>query len=317
GLIGGTLIGARDPIGIRPLSIGRLEGGYALASETAALDLMGAQYVREVRPGEMVAIDGDGLRSIPFAEGPARARVCAFELIYFSRPDSLLGGRSVYQFRKRLGAELAAEAPVDADFVTPVPDTGAPAALGFSQALGAPLEYGLTRNDYAGRTFIEPDPDMRARRVREKHAANSALLKGRRVALIDDSLVRGVTARRVIEAVRAAGATEVHLRIACPPIRHPCYYGIDTPDAEELMAARRTPAEIAEEIGADSLAFLSIDGLYRAYGEKAGRGERPALTDHCFTGDYPTPLTDLSRREAAFPAPHCAANAAAKETERP
>ncbi|MGI9439244.1 MAG: amidophosphoribosyltransferase [Parvibaculales bacterium] len=286
------LIGARDPLGIRPLVIGELDGAYILASETCALDIIGAKFVREVENGEIVIITEDGLESVkPFP--PMEPRPCIFEYIYFSRPDSTVGGRSVYECRKAFGRQLAEESHVEADVVIPVPDSGVPAAIGYGETSGIPCELGIIRNHYVGRTFIEPQQSIRAFSVKLKHNANRIHVEGKRVILIDDSIVRGTTSVKIVEMMRDAGATEVHMRIGAPPITHPDFYGIDTPDQDALLAANNSLEEMRAHIGADSLAFLSVDGLYKAMGHDEGRNaERPQFTDHCFTGDYPTGLTD-------------------------
>jgi amidophosphoribosyltransferase len=285
------LIGMRDPYGVRPLVLGRLDGAYIFCSETCALDIIGAQYVRDVEPGEIVVVDDHGLRSVkPFAKVPRR--FCIFEYIYFARPDSTIEGRNVYEVRKRIGAELAREAPVDADLVVPVPDSGVPAAIGFAEESGIAFELGIIRNHYVGRTFIEPSQQIRLLGVRLKHNANGARLKGKRVVLVDDSIVRGTTSVKIVQMVRNAGATEVHLRISSPPTTHSCFYGIDTPERSELLAANRNLEEMVRYIGVDSLAYISLDGLYRAVGEPARDMVRPQYCDACFTGDYPIRLTD-------------------------
>jgi len=286
------LIGARDPLGIRPLVLGELDGRYVLASETCALEIMGAHFVRDVQNGEVVVISDEGVESIRYAPSQPM-RPCIFEYIYFSRPDSVVNGRSVYTVRKEMGAELAREAPADADVVVPVPDSGVPAALGYAQECGLPYELGIIRNHYVGRTFIQPTQSVRELGVRLKHSANRAAVKGKRIILIDDSLVRGTTSVKIVRMMREAGASEVHFRIASPPITHPDFYGIDTPEREKLLAATHSLEEMRQYIGADSLAFLSIEGVYRAMGCEARNPIRPQFTDHCFTGDYPTPLTDL------------------------
>ncbi len=294
GITNKKLVGARDPLGIRPLVLGDLNGAPILASESCALDIIGARYVREIANGEIIVISADGIEShFPFPRVPARP--CIFEYIYFSRPDSIVGGRSVYEIRKAIGGQLATELCPDADIVVPVPDSGVPAALGFSQKSGMPFDYGLIRNHYVGRTFIEPTQEIRALGVRLKHSANRAAVAGKRVVLIDDSLVRGTTSVKIVAMIYEAGAREVHMRIASPPITHSDYYGIDTPDPEKLLAANHTLDEMCRIIGADSLAFLSLDGLYRAMGIEARNPVAPQFTDHCFTGDYPTPLTDLNQ----------------------
>ena len=291
------LIGARDPLGIRPLVLGELDGCPILTSETCALDIIGAKYVRDIENGEVVVYDEDGVHSLkPFPPMPARP--CIFEYIYFARPDSVVGGRSVYQIRKKVGEELAAESRVDADIVVPVPDSGVPAAIGYSQASGIPFELGIIRNHYVGRTFIQPTQSIRELGVRMKHNANRAVIEGKRLVLIDDSLVRGTTSVKIVRMMREAGAKEVHFRIASPPITHPDYYGIDTPERDKLLAATMDLEGMRQFIGADSLAFLSIEGLYRAMGEDKRDPVRPQFTDHCFTGDYPTLLTDRAAQSA-------------------
>ncbi|MCB1436613.1 MAG: amidophosphoribosyltransferase [Rhodobiaceae bacterium] len=287
------LIGARDPLGIRPLVIGDLNGSPILASETCALDIIGARYVRDVENGEIVVITSDGIESLkPFP--PQRARPCIFEYIYFARPDSIINGKSVYEARKRMGSQLAQEAPAEADVVIPVPDSGVPAAIGFSQASGIPFELGIIRNHYVGRTFIEPTQQIRQLGVKLKHNVNRSQVAGRRVILIDDSIVRGTTSVKIVQMVREAGAREVHMRIASPPITHPDYYGIDTPDQDKLLAATHDLDDMRKFIGCDSLAFISVEGIYKSMGFEGRDPVHPQFTDHCFTGDYPTPLTDRS-----------------------
>ncbi len=291
-LTNGMLIGARDPVGIRPLVIGLLDGAYILASETCALDIVGAEFVREVQNGEVVVITEDGLESHrPFPQRPARP--CIFEYIYFARPDSMVGGRNVYQVRKDMGQQLASEAPCDVDVVVPIPDSGVPAALGFAEASSLPFELGIIRNHYVGRTFIEPEQQIRALGVKLKHSANRGVIAGKRIVLIDDSVVRGTTSKKLVSMMREAGAREVHMRIACPEIKYGDYYGIDTPNRTELLAATMSCEEMRAFMGADSLAFLTVDGLYRAMGHEGRDNSMPQFTDHCFTGDYPTPLTDV------------------------
>jgi amidophosphoribosyltransferase len=285
------LVGARDPLGIRPLVLGDLDGCPILTSETCALDIIGAKYVRDIEHGEVIVFDEAGTQSHkPFP--PMRPRPCLFEYIYFSRPDSILGGRPIYDVRKAIGAELARESNVAADVVVPVPDSGVPAAIGYSHESGIPFELGIIRNHYVGRTFIQPTQSVRELGVRMKHSANRAAIAGKRIILIDDSLVRGTTSKKIVKMMRDAGASEVHFRIASPPITHPDYYGIDMPDRESLLAATHDLEEMRQIVGADSLAFLSIDGLYRAMGEPGRDPAQPKFTDHYFTGDYPTPLTD-------------------------
>ncbi|HWT96923.1 MAG TPA: amidophosphoribosyltransferase [Terriglobales bacterium] len=290
-LADGVMMGVRDPLGVRPLVLGKLGGAYILASETCALDIVGADYVRDIEAGELVVIDKDGLRSLrPF--GATTKRFCVFEYIYFARPDSIMDGQSVYEARKRIGAELARESAVDADVIIPVPDSGVPAALGYAQESGIPFELGIIRNHYVGRTFIEPTDQIRNLGVKLKHNANSAKVRGKRIVLVDDSIVRGTTSKKIVEMMRAAGATEVHMRISSPPTSHSCFYGIDTPERSKLLAAQHDVAEMAKIIGVDSLAFVTIDGLYRAMGHTARNAEQPQYCDACFTGDYPTTLTD-------------------------
>jgi len=297
GLTNKKLIGARDPLGIRPLVLGELDGAPILASETCALDIIGARYVRDIENGEIVVFDEDGAHSHkPF--NPVAPRPCIFEYIYFARPDSIVGGRPVYEIRKAMGAELAAEAPAEADVVIPVPDSGTPAAIGYAQASGIPFELGIIRNHYVGRTFIEPTQQIRQLGVRLKHSANRAVVAGKRIVLVDDSIVRGTTSVKIVQMMREAGAREVHFRIASPPITHPDYYGIDTPERDKLLAANHDLEGMRRFIGADSLAFLSVPGIYRAMGEKERNPARPQFTDHCFTGEYPTGLTDRTAQEA-------------------
>jgi amidophosphoribosyltransferase len=291
GLTNKKLIGARDPLGIRPLVLGDLDGCPIFASETCALDIIGARYVRDVENGEIIIASEDGIESIkPFGSQPARP--CIFEYIYFSRPDSIVHGRPVYDLRKQMGAQLSREASVEADVVVPVPDSGVPAALGYAQESGIPYELGIIRNHYVGRTFIQPTQSVRELGVRLKHSANRSVVAGKRIILVDDSIVRGTTSVKIVQMMREAGAKEVHFRISSPPITHPDYYGIDTPERDKLLAATHTLEEMRRYIGCDSLAFLSVDGIYRAMGEPGRNALRPQFTDHCFTGDYPTPITD-------------------------
>lgn len=283
------LIGVRDPHGVRPLVLGKRDADYVLASETCALDIVGADFIRDLKPGEMVVVDKDGLHSSqPFQ--PVEPRFCVFEYIYFARPDSVLENRGVYHARKAIGAELAREAPIDADIVIPVPDSGVPAALGYAETSGIPFELGIVRNHYVGRTFIQPTQKGRTDSVKLKHNANPAAVAGKRVILVDDSIVRGTTSRKIVSMMRAAGAREVHMLIASPPTTNPCFYGVDTPDQDQLIAAKLKVDEISREIGSDSLAFITIDGLYRALGEAARNGDTPQFCDACFTGDYPIRL---------------------------
>ncbi len=285
------MIGLRDPHGVRPLAIGRLDDATILASETCALDIVGARFVRDVEPGEIVVVGADGLRSLsPFAPRPRR--FCVFEYIYFARPDSTVDSINVYKARQRIGAELARERPADADVVIPIPDSGVPAALGYAREAGLAYEAGIIRNHYVGRTFIEPSDRIRHLGVRLKHNANSSVIDGRRVVLVDDSIVRGTTSTKIVEMVRNAGASEVHMRIASPPTTYSCFYGVDTPERDELLAARHDIEEMMRLIGVDSLAYLSLDGLYRALGETRRDPDAPQFCDACFSGDYPISLVD-------------------------
>ena len=288
-----SLIGVRDPYGIRPLVIGKLNNSYVLASETCALDIIGAKFVREVENGEIVLIENDKIKSIkPFPK--QKLRPCVFEYIYFSRPDSILDGKSAYEYRKNLGIELAKENNMDADIVVPVPDSGNAAALGFAQHLGIKFELGLIRNHYVGRTFIEPSQKIRSLGVKLKLNANQSTIRDKKIILVDDSLVRGTTSLKIIKMLYDAGAKEVHVKIACPEIKFPDFYGVDTPTKKELLAANKTNDEICEYIGAKSLKFLSLDGLYRAIGFNKRNDNYPQLTDHYFTGDYPVkPIDEL------------------------
>jgi amidophosphoribosyltransferase len=291
------LMGVRDPLGVRPLVLGRVGEGWVLSSETCALDIIGAEFIREIEPGEMVVISAEsGVQSYhPFE--PARPRFCIFEHVYFSRPDSILGGRSVYETRRQIGVELAREAPVEADLVCPVPDSGTPAAIGYSQESGIPYAMGIIRNQYMGRTFIEPTEQIRNMGVRLKLNVNRALIRGKRVILVDDSVVRGTTSLKIKEMIMDAGAAEVHFRIASPPTAWPCFYGVDTPERDKLLASRMSEEEMRAHIGVDSLRFISLDGLYRAVGEAQGRNaEHPQYCDACFSGEYPVRPSDMIDR---------------------
>jgi amidophosphoribosyltransferase len=287
------LIGVRDPLGVRPLMLGRLGEAWILSSETCALDIIGAEFVREVEPGEMVIATAEGVQSFfPFER--KRPRFCIFEHVYFSRPDSVIGGASVYETRRRIGVELAREHPVEADLVCPVPDSGTPAAIGYSQESGIPYAMGIIRNQYVGRTFIEPAEHIRNMGVRLKLNVNRALIAGKRVILVDDSVVRGTTSRKIREMVLDAGAAEVHFRIASPPTTWPCFYGVDTPEREKLLAATMNEDEMRAHLGVSSLKFVSLDGLYRAAGEARGRdAASPQFCDACFSGDYPVSPVDM------------------------
>jgi amidophosphoribosyltransferase len=291
------LIGVRDPLGVRPLVLGRLGpengGAWVLSSETCALDIVGAEFLREVEPGEMVVIEDGKLTSDrPFRDQPPR--FCIFEHVYFSRPDSILGGRSVYETRRQIGVELAREAPAEADLVCPVPDSGTPAAIGFAHESGIPFGMGIIRNQYVGRTFIEPTEQIRNMGVRLKLNINRALVRGKRIVLVDDSVVRGTTSRKIKEMLIDAGAAEVHFRIASPPTAWPCFYGVDTPQREKLLAATMSEEEMREHLGVNSLRFITLDGLYRAVGEAKGRDpEAPRYCDACFSGEYPVAPSDM------------------------
>ncbi|MXU65649.1 amidophosphoribosyltransferase [Oceanomicrobium pacificus] len=287
------LIGVRDPRGVRPLMLGKLGDGWVLSSETCALDIIGAEFVREIEPGEMVICTAQGVESFhPFH--PIKPRFCIFEYVYFSRPDSVIGGHSVYETRRRIGVELAKENPVEADLVCPVPDSGTPAAIGYSQESGIPYAMGIIRNQYMGRTFIEPTEQIRNMGVRLKLNVNRALIKGKRVILVDDSVVRGTTSRKIKDMILDAGAREVHFRIASPPTMWPCFYGVDTPEKDKLLASTMTEDEMRAHLGVDSLKFVSLDGLYRACGQKGGRDSAdPQFCDACFSGDYPVKPTDM------------------------
>ena len=286
-----TLIGVRDPYGIRPLVIGKLKNSYVFTSETCALDIIGAKFIREVENGEIVYIENDELKSLkPFP--PKKIRPCIFEYIYFSRPDSLLNGQTAYEYRKRFGEELAKEDSVEADLVVPVPDSGNAAALGYSQKKGINFDLGLIRNHYVGRTFIEPVQKIRSLGVKLKLNANKSVTKNKIIVLVDDSLVRGTTSHKIVKMLYDAGAKEVHMRIACPEIKYPDFYGVDMPTKKELLAANKSVEEICEFINAKSLKFLSLEGLYKAMGYEKRNDTYPQLTDHYFTGDYPVKLID-------------------------
>ena len=276
---------------MRPLVLGKLDGAHILCSETCALDIIGSDFVRDIEPGEVVVLSNGTVRSLhPFPK--QSQRFCIFEYIYFARPDSKAEGRNVYNVRKGIGAELAREAPADCDVVVPVPDSGVPAALGFAAQSGMPFEYGIIRNHYVGRTFIQPTDKTRHLGVKRKHNPNREVLNGKRVVLVDDSIVRGTTSTKIVDMVRQAGAKEVHLRISSPPTAHSCFYGIDTPSRDKLLAAQFDVPAMAKLLGVDSLAYISIGGLYRAVGEAKRNSDKPQYCDACFTGEYPLPLTD-------------------------
>ena len=290
-----SIIGIRDPFGIRPLVIGKLNNSYILSSESCGLDIIGAKLIRDVEAGEIIIINQEGLKSIkPFKE--SKLRPCLFEYIYFSRPDSILEGRNVYEVRKKIGQELAKESINDSniiDKVVPIPDSGIASALGYAEIIKKPFEFGIIRNHYTGRTFIEPTNQVRHLGVKMKHNPNFAPLKNKNIALIDDSIVRGTTSVKIVEMLRNCGVNKIHLRIASPPVKHPCFYGIDTPSEDELLAANYSENEIANFLGVDSLRFVSLDGVYRALGHKNGRNNNsPQFTDHYFSGDYPVNLVD-------------------------
>ncbi|CUH64045.1 Amidophosphoribosyltransferase precursor [Thalassovita autumnalis] len=288
------LIGVRDPLGVRPLVLGKVGDGWALSSETCALDIIGAEFVREIAPGEMVVITAEGGVESHFPFRQQASKFCIFEHVYFSRPDSIIGGRSVYETRRQIGVELAREAPVEADLVCPVPDSGTPAAIGFAHESGIPFGLGITRNQYMGRTFIEPTEQIRNMGVRLKLNVNRALIKDKRVILVDDSVVRGTTSRKIKEMILDAGAAEVHFRIASPPTAWPCFYGVDTPQREKLLAATMSEEEMRKHLSVDSLKFITLDGLYRAVGEADGRSKScPQYCDACFSGEYPVVPSDM------------------------
>ena len=286
-----TLIGLRDPYGIRPLVIGKLKNSYVFSSETCALDIIGAKFVREVENGEIVYIEDDELKSLkPFS--PQKIRPCIFEYIYFSRPDSILGGRTAYEYRKNYGAQLAKEDDLEADIVVPVPDSGNAAALGYAQEKNIPFDLGLIRNHYVGRTFIEPSQKIRSLGVKLKLNANLSVIKDKKIILIDDSLVRGTTSHKIVKMLYNAGAKEIHVRIASPEIKYPDFYGVDMPTKKELLAADKSVKEICDYINAKSLKYLTIDGLYKAMGFDKRNAVYPQLTDHYFTGEYPIKIID-------------------------
>jgi len=291
------MIACRDPLGIRPLVMGRIGDATVFASETVAFDIIGAELIRSIEPGELVQVDHNGNVSSHRPFGNPRPRPCIFEHVYFSRPDSVMDGRSVYEVRKQIGVELAKESPAAADLVIPVPDSGVPAAIGYAQESGLPFELGIIRSHYVGRTFIQPSDGARHAGVKRKHNANRALVEGKRIILIDDSIVRGTTSLKIIEMMRDAGASEIHMRIASPPTGHSCFYGVDTPERSKLLAANMKTEAMASFIKADSLSFVTIDGLYRAVGDAGRDNARPQFCDACFTGDYPTKLTDLTESE--------------------
>ena len=285
------LIAIKDPLGIRPLVLGELNGAIIISSETCALDIIGANYTRDIDNGEVVVIDNNGIKSYkPFPK--VKAKPCIFEYIYFARPDSIIGGKNVYDCRKKMGKQLAKELKTDADIVIPVPDSGVPAALGYAEASNIPYNLGIIRNHYVGRTFIEPTQTIRQLGIKLKHNTNKILIENKKVVLIDDSIVRGTTAIKIVEMMRNAGALEVHMRISSPPIKFPDFYGIDTPNPSELIASSKSVEEMKNLLKLDSLHFLSLDGLYKSMGHECRDNMNPQYTDHCFTGEYPTKLTD-------------------------
>lgn len=286
------LIGVRDPYGIRPLVLGDKDGSPVLASETCALDMIGAKYIRDIENGEIVIITDSGIESIkPFVK--LNERPCIFERIYFASPDSIVGGRTVYTYRKALGEQLALENKIDADVVVPIPDSGVSAAIGFSQTSNIPFELGIIRSHYVGRTFIEPSQTIRQFGVKLKHSVNRSCIENKRVILIDDSIVRGTTANKIVKMVYDAGAKEVHLGVSCPPIKHPDFYGIDTPNYNELIASHTNIEEMTKLVGATSLFFLSLEGTYKAMGCEKRNSQQPQFTDHCFTGEYPIDVSEI------------------------
>ena len=286
------LIGVRDPYGIRPLVLGDKDGSPVLASETCALDMIGAKYIRDIENGEIVIITDSGIESIkPFVK--LKERPCIFERIYFASPDSIVGGRTVYTYRKALGEQLALENKIDADVVVPIPDSGVSAAIGFSQTSNIPFELGIIRSHYVGRTFIEPSQTIRQFGVKLKHSVNRSCIENKRVILIDDSIVRGTTANKIVKMVYDAGAKEVHLGVSCPPIKHPDFYGIDTPNYNELIASHTNIEEMTKLVGATSLFFLSLEGTYKAMGCEKRNSQQPQFTDHCFTGEYPIDVSEI------------------------
>jgi len=296
-LVKKKLIGIRDPFGIRPLVIGKLNKSYVLTSETCALDIIGAKFVREVENGEIVIITESGLESIkPFPK--MKERPCIFEYIYFSRPDSIINGVSIYEYRKRFGAELAKETHTKSDLIIPVPDSGVPAAIGYAEKIKQNVELGIIRNHYVGRIFIEPTQQIRSFGVKLKHNINKPLVKNKSLILIDDSLVRGTTSVKIIKMLYEAGAKEVHLRIASPPIKYPDYYGVDTPNQNELLASKFDIEGMRKFINATTLQFLSIEGLYKSMGHEKRNSSYPQFTDHCFTGQYPVEPIDANDKDS-------------------
>ena len=294
-----TMIAARDPLGIRPLCLGKLNGGWVVASESCALDHIGAEYIRELDPGEVIIVDGNGLHSATWSGGTGRQALCVFELIYFARPDSLMAGQLVHSARQELGAQLAREHPVDADLVIGIPDSSTAAAVGYAQESGIPFSEGLVKNRYVGRTFIEPEPRLRDLGVRQKFNTLVDVIQGKRLVVVDDSIVRGTTTPHVVNLLRKGGAKEVHMRVCAPPIKHPCFMGVDMASREELLAANNTLEDIRTIVGADTLGYLSVEGLLEVVG-----GTKGGFCDACFTGNYPVPVQlELSKLALVQPGP--------------
>jgi amidophosphoribosyltransferase len=293
----GKIIALRDPYGVRPLVLGKLGDAYVVASETCAFDIIGAKFERDIGHGEMILIDENGVKSLkPFPEKPSK--FCIFEYVYFARPDSSIEGKNVYEMRKNIGIELAREIKIDADVIVPIPDSGVPAAIGYAMESKIPFELGIIRNHYVGRTFIEPTDKIRHFGVKLKHNANLSVIKDKRVVLIDDSIVRGTTSKKIVQMIRDAGAKEVHMLIASPPTISPCFYGVDTPDKKDLIASSSSIEQIKNIIGADHLGYISIDGLYRAIAQSKRNNANPQYCDACFSDDYPIRLTDKEGAEA-------------------
>ena len=294
-----TMIAARDPLGIRPLCLGKLNGGWVVASEACALDHIGAEYIRELDPGEVIIVDGNGLHSTTWSGGTGRQALCVFELIYFARPDSLMAGQLVHSARQELGAQLAREHPVDADLVIGIPDSSTAAAVGYAQESGIPFSEGLVKNRYVGRTFIEPEQRLRDLGVRQKFNTLVDVIQGKRLVVVDDSIVRGTTTPHVVNLLKKGGAKEVHMRVCAPPIKHPCFMGVDMASREELLAANNTLEDIRTIVGADTLGYLSVEGLLEVVG-----GTKGGFCDACFTGNYPVPVQlELSKLALEQPGP--------------
>ena len=294
-----TMIAARDPLGIRPLCLGKLNGGWVVASESCALDHIGAEYIRELDAGEVIIVDGNGLHTATWSGGTGRQALCVFELIYFARPDSLMAGQLVHSARQELGAQLAREHPVDADLVIGIPDSSTAAAVGYAQESGIPFSEGLVKNRYVGRTFIEPEQRLRDLGVRQKFNTLVDVIQGKRLVVVDDSIVRGTTTPHVVNLLKKGGAKEVHMRVCAPPIKHPCFMGVDMASREELLAANNTLEDIRTIVGADTLGYLSVEGLLEVVG-----GTKGGFCDACFTGNYPVPVQlELSKLALEQPGP--------------